>query len=282
MLRVLLTALWFAVAVPALVPGLDYYLTPLQERPFVETHELFASSALLGHGYGVVGTLLILVGVVSYSLRKRVRALSRLGKLKPWLEVHIFLCTLGPFLVLLHTTGRIGGIVSIAFWSMTLVVASGVFGRYVYARIPKTLQGAFLSREALEQEHRGSVAALRNRFGLDEASVEHLLRKVRPASPRGPVHALLLALRWDLRRGGARRELALALAQTGASALDRSELAGLLHEEGRRELQMALLQPFQRLFRYWHVFHLPLAMVMALILAVHVTVVVLFGYAWIF
>jgi hypothetical protein len=37
---------------------------------------------------------------------------------------------------------------------------------------------------------------------------------------------------------------------------------------------------FQRLFRYWHLFHLPLALLMLAILAVHVVIAVLFGYGW--
>jgi hypothetical protein len=43
---------------------------------------------------------------------------------------------------------------------------------------------------------------------------------------------------------------------------------------------MVLLKPFQRLFHYWHVLHLPLAIVMFLILAVHVAVALVFGYGW--
>ena len=282
MLRALLTSLWIAIAVPALAWGTEYYLTPLQERPFLESHELFAPSALAGHGYGVVGTLMIIVGVASYAVRKRTRSLNRLGKLKHWLEVHIFLCTLGPYLVLLHTAGRVGGIVSIAFWSMTLVVASGVFGRYIYARIPKNLQGKFLSPEALERQRREATADLRTRLALDEAGFGELVERVRPSSPRSALHALFMALRWDLGRARLHRELGRVLAERETSARDRKELVGLLQEEGRRELQIVLLHPFRRLFRYWHVFHLPLALVMFLILAVHVTVVVLFGYAWIF
>jgi membrane-associated PAP2 superfamily phosphatase len=48
----------------------------------------------------------------------------------------------------------------------------------------------------------------------------------------------------------------------------------------RLEQQIALLAPFQRLFHYWHVLHLPVALLMFLALAVHVTLAVLFGYAW--
>ena len=150
MLRVVLIIVWVVSAVAASSAGLDYYLTPLQERPFTEGHALFASSAWVGHGYGVLGSGSMVFGVLMYGIRKRVPALGKLGKLKHWLQVHIFLCTLGPFLILLHSTFRVGGLVSIASWSMVLVVGSGFFGRYLYVHIPKTLQGTFLSMEAIE------------------------------------------------------------------------------------------------------------------------------------
>jgi hypothetical protein len=42
------------------------------------------------------------------------------------------------------------------------------------------------------------------------------------------------------------------------------------------------LEYMQNLFRYWHVAHLPFALVMLIIMIVHVGVTILFGYRWIF
>ncbi len=281
MLSLILSLLWLVAAVATAAAGLGYYRTPLQERPFLPAHDLFASSALVGHGYGVIGTLMIIGGVAAYSVRKRAVLLRRLGKLKHWLQVHIFLCTLGPYLVLLHTTFRVGGIVSIAFWSMVLVVGSGVFGRYLYARIPKTLQGHFLTAEALEKRRGEALAAVRGRYSLDDELVARLLPRTVPVRAAGTGRALLLALRWDLGHRQALKAMRSQLRGMGASRQARKELTAVLMDERRRELQVTLLHPFQRLFRYWHVFHLPLAIVMFLILTVHVVVVVLFGYVWI-
>jgi hypothetical protein len=38
----------------------------------------------------------------------------------------------------------------------------------------------------------------------------------------------------------------------------------------------------QKLFKYWHVAHLPFALVMLVIMVVHVAVSIVFGYTWIF
>ena len=98
-------------------------------------------SGILGHGFGIIGTLMMIVGVAIYMFRKRSRKLFTFGYLKHWLEFHIFLCTVGPILVLYHTSFKFGGIVSVSFWSMVLVVLSGVVGRFIYIQIPRTIQG---------------------------------------------------------------------------------------------------------------------------------------------
>jgi len=271
-----LGAIWVAIAGAALSYGWDYYLTPLQERPFLPLHEVLKPTGAVGHGFGVVGTAMIAVGVVLYLLRKRVGFLSGFGKLRYWLEFHIFLCTLGPFFVLLHTTFKFGGIVSIAFWSMAVVVVSGVFGRYVYARIPKTINGSFRSaievgadRERLLEEIRAS--------GIEPAGLPAQPVISEPASLTG---AIVVAFRGDLERRRYRRVAARSLRKAGVPSAKRRALVSLLDRQVRLQQQSRLLVPFQRLFGYWHVLHLPLAIVLLVVAIVHVGVAILFGYGW--
>ncbi|MEZ4951385.1 MAG: hypothetical protein R2784_18655 [Saprospiraceae bacterium] len=42
------------------------------------------------------------------------------------------------------------------------------------------------------------------------------------------------------------------------------------------------LQTMQNLFKYWHVAHLPFAVIMLIIMVIHVGVTLAFGYRWIF
>jgi hypothetical protein len=170
----LLALLWLALASAAAWPGLRYYGLPLSERVFAEQHTLFAPTGRIGHGFGVLGSGMMLFGVLMYAVRKRWHALARWGKLKHWLQFHIFLCTLGPFFILLHTSFKIGGLVSIAFWSMTLVVLSGIFGRYVYARIPKSVNGQFRTLQDLEQENKEIAAQLAKQFTLSRSDLLQL------------------------------------------------------------------------------------------------------------
>lgn len=281
MLRTVLIVAWVLIAASATSAGGEYYLTSVQERPFLDDHALFSSSGFLGHGYGVVGSGFMFLGVLLYSVRKRLPSLARTGKLKHWLQVHIFLCTLGPFLILLHSTFRVGGLVAIAFWSMVLVVVSGVFGRYVYVRIPKNLHGSFLTADAIEMKRAKAYSALQNRGSMDGMILSDPTYRRVPPPPRSLLHALAVGFRWETRRRKMEQEIRQLLDRVGGPPRFREEIIALALEESRLAWQIGLLGPLQRLFRYWHVFHLPLAIVMFLILAVHVTVAVLFGYGWV-
>ena len=83
-------------------------------------------------------------------------------RLKYLLEFHIFLCTLGPIMVLFHTTFKFGGIVSVGFWSMVLVVLSGVIGRFIYTQIPRTIEGRELSLSEVKSSHATLVDDLKS------------------------------------------------------------------------------------------------------------------------
>jgi hypothetical protein len=277
---IFLTLIWLGVAAAALVSGLRYYAMPLQQRAFSDLHDLFKPSGLIGHSFGVVGSLMMFLGVGMYSLRKRAHVLARVGKLNYWLQFHIFLCTLGPFLVLLHTSFKFGGIVSIAFWSMTAVVLSGVFGRYVYVRIPQTINGQFISLRAIQKHKDYLIETITARSGLPGRDVAQLLTLAGPRKPKGLLGALFLPVLQRLTRRSQRKKIERSLALRNVPADARQTLIRLIEEEGSFEQQIVLLNPFQRLFGLWHMFHLPLAVVMLLIMVVHVVVAVLFGYAW--
>jgi len=283
----ILFVVWIVTAGTLTVMGFSYYRTPMAERIYSPLHETFGPAGIIGQGLGIFGSLMMLIGVVLYGARKRFRWLARFGTLKAWLQFHIFLCTLGPYLVLLHTTFKFGGVVSIAFWSMAAVVLSGVFGRYVYARIPKTIQGRFLDRSELQTRREELLAHGRQLAGAGLAGAGGPAPELALA-PAGVTYqtaagsALLEAFRHDLGRRSHLKRARAELREQGVSAEAMRALTRVAQEERRIDLQIALLEPFQRMFRYWHAFHLPLAILMFVILGVHIAVAIMFGYTWIF
>lgn len=268
------------VAVIGFGVGLDYYTLPLSERPFSDFYDDLRPAGRIGLRYGIIGFALITAGVVIYSGRKRIRALARLGKLKFWLEFHIFLCTVGPFLVTLHTSFKVGGLVSIAFWSMAIVALSGIFGRYVYVRIPKTMAGGFADLAAIRVQRAQLLEELATDLGPRVEQVERLITPERATASEGLLGSIAAAVRFDLTHGRTIRQVKRVLAGAALPHGKRAHVLRLVERQLQVEHQMAHLMPFQRLFRYWHILHLPLAIAMFVIVAIHVTVATLFGFGF--
>jgi len=246
--------------------GSSFYGTALEERFYHEDYQLLKPNGILGHGLGIIGSLCMIFGVGIYMLRKRVRALSRLGQIRHWLEFHIFLCVLGPVLVLYHTSFKIGGLVAVSFWSMVAVVLSGVAGRFIYLRIPRTIEGRELSLGEIRGMKKDLKGILASTPGLERERMDRIVEATE-------THFM--------NRKGI-RITRRALRESGLRKKDRSGIMKLVRREISLNRRIARLQLMQNLFRYWHVAHLPFALVMLLIMLVHVGASIAFGYTWIF
>lgn len=289
-LAIFLTLTWIVPVATILVWGLEYYLTPIPERAHSDLHNLFKPSGTIGLGLGIVGTVLIVLGVGMYALRKRVRFLQRLGEMGLWLQLHIYVCTLGPVLILFHTAFKFGGIVSIGFWSMAVVALSGAFGRYLYAHIPRTIHGHCESLESLRVEQKEVIDTIRKDFGAAGEEIARVLTTAPRRHARGFLHALALMIHHALSNRRRLRKIKKILSRKNARAAQRREqpvylrdtLIGLVREQVALERKILQLEPFQTIFKFWHIMHVPLTIVMFLIVASHIAVAILLGYTWIF
>ena len=68
----------------------------------------------------------------------------------------------------------------------------------------------------------------------------------------------------------------------GLSKSEREELISAAKSEIVIARRIAFLRTSQKLFHWWHIFHLPFAISMFVIMIVHVIVTIVFGYKWIF
>src|SRR5512135_1575060 len=118
------------------------------------TRQIPPASDLFGHGIGIVGFILMLLTETLYSLRKRSRSV-KWGKMSTWLQMHIFMGLVGPYIVLLHTSWKFNGIAGVTTLFTVVIVVSGFIGRYIFTRIPRTMEGleieGTLSQEALKR-----------------------------------------------------------------------------------------------------------------------------------
>ncbi|RJP71952.1 MAG: hypothetical protein C4539_04280 [Ignavibacteriales bacterium] len=268
-----------------IINGLGYYSLPVEERFFSLQHVSLKPSGNVGHGLGIVGSLMMIVGVSVYMLRKRVKIFFNIGYLKHWLEFHIFLCTVGPVLVLFHTAFKFGGIVAVSFWSMVVVVLSGFVGRFIYVQIPHTIQGKEIDIKELTESEEEITARLLNEYNIDES----FLLYIREVSNTGKYLRLslfrsfitIITDYFTFRK--ILSEIKKNLLTEGLSDRKRiKEITGVLKNKFILTRRIGMLRTMQKMFRYWHIFHLPFALSMFIIMIIHIAVTVAFGYRWIF
>jgi len=262
--------------------GIGYYRTAMEERFYHSDHQTLKPSGVLGHGYGIIGSLLIIIGVSSYMARKRYKSLARLGKLKHWLEFHIFLCTLGPVLILFHTSFKFGGIVAISFWSMVAVFLSGIIGRFIYIQIPRTIEGRELSLNEVRGMRSDLANILKDDYNLDDNSYRTILettKKTAEDNQKGLFGRMIKGYFKDLKT---KKKINSILKQNNLIGKERKNVMKLISNEISLNRKIGRLQTMQNLFKYWHVAHLPFALVMLIIMVIHVVVTIVFGYRWIF
>jgi hypothetical protein len=280
-----LLLLGIVTAVTIWLRNYDYYLTPLDLRPFNPRYEQLKPSGVESHGYGVAGAAMIIAGVAIYSTRKRMNSLASFGSIRRFLEVHIFLCLLGPILVLYHTTFKFGGLVAVGFWSMTAVVASGFIGRYFYRHIPRNIEGRELTIRELEERQATLLATLRTKYGIGE-DVISIIESIGPSYGKG-ANAGFASLVWslirmDLSRFQRFRALRALLTKSAVDEHVIKEIVRLADERNVLRHRVDLLQRVHQVFHYWHVIHVPFSFTLFAILAIHIGVAVAFGYTWIF
>jgi hypothetical protein len=269
------------------VDGYQYYRLPIEQRVFSAQHIYLKPSGLIGHGLGIIGSFMMILGVAIYMIRKRIRSLVNFGYLKYWLELHIFLCTLGPVLVLYHTAFKFGGIVAVSFWSMVAVVLSGVIGRFIYVQIPRTIQGQEVSVGELNEISGDLTYMLRKKYSIYRIEdrvidrLETFFAAGKYSDKSASVNLLILIKEyftmkmklWKLKR---------QLYSNGVKGKHLKEIVKIIKSRIILNRRIGMLRSMQKLFKYWHVVHLPFAITMFVIMLIHIGVTITFGYRWIF
>ena len=200
--------------------------------------------------------LACMVLMLVYSAARRSRRLRQAARLSSWLNFHIFLGVQGWLLVFFHCWDFVfpqgvrdinwanPGVLS--FVMVNVVFLSGVFGRYLFARLPRTLAGQHMSRRDFESE----IASL---------------DKGIPA----PVAAL-----WS---GPEARGWAAA----GKALEAMAELTPDVREQAARRIELGrkqdALEAHQKTFSAWIVAHRPIASFMYILAAVHTAAAFVFS-----
>lgn len=278
-------AVFIAVLVGVNLFGLQYYLLPKAEQVRSPLHIWLRPSGYVGQGAGVLA-LAIFLFLWLYPLRKKFRWLAFTGAVSKWLDVHS-LAALGlPLLVAAHAAWQFGGVIGIGFWSMMVVWLSGIVGRYLYARIPRSQAGVELTIEEIGAQRQALLEEIAQWSGLDVQSIEAVLdADPTPTAGLGIWRTLRRMMADDLRRRRAAATLRQQIQQH--RPMNRREDMASLNEVLRlanREMalvqQSRMLDATQDVLRFWHVAHRPLAVTALVAVVIHVVVVVSLGATW--
>ncbi len=268
------------------INGFFYYTSPLEKRALQKEHEALKPGGKVGHGLGIIGTSMIVIGVISYSSRKRLKMLSTVGNIRDWLNLHIFLCLTGPILVLFHTTFKFSGIAGASLWSMISVVLSGITGRYIYIQIPKGLKGNELTAIELEEIRKEIQGEIIKEFKELNSNILNAIDEIitfKKPEKESTLNIILSLLIDDLI--GRRKKFSQLKKLLKGCGLKGKNLKHLMKLEEQRYLiirRTILLDTLRQIFKYWHVIHLPFTLIMFILLAVHVLVAFILGYRWLF
>jgi hypothetical protein len=212
-----------------------------------------------------------------YSLRKTSTRMARFGSPKIWLDAHIFCGVVGPVLVTFHTAFKFNGVVSVAFWAMALVMASGFVGRYLYVRIPKSIRGTELTYDEILAQ----AAGLKARVMATNLPAA-LLAKIEAFERAAAVKPEHLSLREFLfGRMLVLRRLSTLRHELRAAGVHDTLLRDVVQLTDTRMLllrRLAYLHRTKTLFSMWHVLHKPLVWLMLAVAVLHIAAVLYLGY----
>ncbi len=272
LLQATLNVLWRAGAVVVV-------LLTLALAWMVAGGEMYKAGSRLGYNLGLAGGLMMLA-LLLYPLRKRVRFMDRLGPMRHWFRLHMIFGIGGPLLILFHSTFRIGSMnARVALYSMLLVAVSGIVGRFVYRHIHRGLYGSRLTLTEAEEALRRSAGELQATFAwapdFDSRLQEFRNRAFAPASGIDAAWGFV-TLRW---RG---QRLARSLRPEIRTALTRQRclnaeldshwhlIEGQLRGYVDATCKAAQFSTWERLFSLWHVVHVPFLYLLLLSGVVHV------------
>ena len=272
------------VLLGANIAGASYYAMPMALRVRSAEHAWLRPSGLVGQSAGILAAL-IFAFLWLYPARKKFRALAATGPLSRWLDIHIAMALTLPLLLAVHSGWRFFGIIGLGFAAMMIVWASGIVGRYLYVRIPRSRTGLELTLEEVAAERRALVTEIAATTGLDPRALEATLRGADTAAEsQGVVRSLMAMVAADRARARLARELRHRWRHLpDRPPLDDATLdaaVDLATREIALDQQVRFLRATHRIFRYWHLLHKPLAIMAAIAVTIHVAVVVYVGSTW--
>lgn len=258
----------------------DYYGASTIDKALHPRHARLRSSGSTGLLFGIAALGLMLANL-GYLVRRRVVGWRWLGSLRAWMDFHVASGIVAGALVSLHAAFEVrSALGGIAAGALGVVILAGIVGRYVYARVPRSLGGRELKIEEVRRQFERHREALR----LDgiEPDTDALVHPPATATRLATVFAVLFGDR-ELSR---RRDAAIRLINASDPAPDRRarirRLRALTRSLYREAGWIRRYRQLRSLMASWRFFHRWLALVMLGTVGFHVGIAIRYGNLWIF
>ena len=249
--------------------------------------ELFKAGDDTGYWIGVAGGVMMLI-LFSYPMRKHFAFARNGGQMKWWFWFHMALGIGGPWLILVHSTFRVGSLnAGVALYSMIIVALSGVVGRFIYRHVNKGLRGEAIGLEDLQKfagMHKDDARS-RLSFAPEVEARLKAFEQVQLEAKAGWGTYFLQVVWLPVQRMRAYRDCDAALSKP-LSALAKSQKWSredrIKHRRRARKLVRSYLDAvvgvaqftaYERLFALWHVAHIPFVYLLVISAVVHVIAV---------
>jgi hypothetical protein len=261
--------------------GHGFYQKGLADRVMHPEFRTLRPSGLIGHGYGIVGTAMILTNLL-YLVRRRLakRIPAWMGSVKAWLNAHVFTGLVGSVLILFHSAFQLRTpIATVTSASLAIVVCTGLVGLYLYALVPKE-----------------GLKPLNDRLAEIEPLLPGLAEQVRAFVRETPltavpadasfVRTVLTVPRWAYQAGKRRRGIRNAARRDKMVRVlehnDRKLARAFYVELGELAASEVDAHAGAALMRTWRSLHRFLAILMIVSVSVHIGVAWFYGFRWIF
>lgn len=247
-----------------------------------------------GYNLGLAGGLMMLT-LLLYPLRKRVKIFQNLGFLPTWFKWHMLLGILGPLAIVFHSTYHVyipfihptGSLnAAVAMYCMLLVSGSGTFGRFFYTKIHHGLYGrqASVNELRVEMEQTGDVKSMFSFAPNVEKALEEFRgsgEKIAKESGYGFISFIKVGFQASSLVRSLSKELHRTMqAQALENNFNAQQQAGMdvMYREYREKIiayvravrDAAQFHTYERLFSWWHIFHIPLVYMMVFSAVYHV------------
>jgi hypothetical protein len=200
------------------------------------------------------------------------------GSLRAWFDWHVMTGVVGPLFILMHSAAKLDNWVSLGFWSMVLTVVSGLLGRYLTTELPERASTAAVETLEVDRqlaELRAQHPGVRVADGWFEGYRRRIAhwdkRRGKQTTFLGAVATFLWVAKDDLLRGRRLRALRRTLKMSVRSRAARKQAARYAERLALLERRRVLLPRLEPLFSQWKAVHVPMAIMLTIIAAIHIT-----------